>query len=94
MLATQASFPNEETFVGTINFCFLLKKLVTSCNNEKRHSLDLKYPRLCLELLKNEKKVKSFDCNDIDESTLNNDRDPQVKIWFVSQVYPSLIGII
>jgi hypothetical protein len=67
--------------VGTINFCFLVKKLLTSCNNEKRHSLDLKYPRLCLGLLQNEKKIKSFDCNHFDESSLNNGANPKVHIF-------------
>ncbi len=35
--------------------------------------LDFKYPRLCLELLKNENQVKTFDCYLFEETALNND---------------------
>ena len=60
---SQASYPNEGTFQGTSNFCFLLKKLMTSCNNEKTDQLDLKFPNLCAEVIKEAGLIGQLDCN-------------------------------
>jgi hypothetical protein len=63
VLVSESSYPSEDTFENTQNFCFLLKKLSTSCNIEKRRSLDQKYPELCGEIEKEQTVIQTLDCN-------------------------------
>ena len=60
---THATYPNEDAFDGTVNFCLAMKKLAASCVSEKREPLDLKYPKLCAEVLKEEEVIVELDCN-------------------------------
>jgi hypothetical protein len=50
ILVTHATYPNEDAFEGTVNFCLTLKKVLASCTSEKRGPMDLKYPDLCVKV--------------------------------------------
>jgi len=60
---TQATYPNEDAFDGTVNFCLTMRKLLTSCRGEKRGALESKHPNLCDEILKEEDIIQDLDCN-------------------------------
>ena len=64
---TQASFPNEDSFNGDTNFCYTLKKLMRSCNGDRRPVLDAKYPLLCSVVTDVTKDFdpKSVDCEKV-----------------------------
>jgi hypothetical protein len=62
LLVTQASYPNEDSFVGTTNFCLLLRKLVRSCNGDRRQVLDIKNPDLCPAIEAEPKAASNLDC--------------------------------
>ncbi len=66
-LVTHATYPNEDAFEGTANFCFLAKKMLWSCTIEKRRSLDLKYPKLCPLVVSEENIISIADCASLDE---------------------------
>ena len=62
LLVTQASYPNEDSFSGTINFCLVLRKLVRSCNGDRRQVLDIKNPDLCPAIELEPKATQDLDC--------------------------------
>lgn len=66
-LVTHATYPNEDAFEGTANFCFLAKKILWSCKIEKRKSLDLKYPKLCPIIVSSEDLIQQADCSSLDD---------------------------
>ncbi len=47
-LVTSSAYPNQQSFHLGEDFCLILKKLRLSCSNEKRYTLDLQYPELCV----------------------------------------------
>lgn len=69
VLVSQATYPNEDTFIYTSNFCYLLNKLSRSCSIEKRTSLDLKYPGLCDLIEAEVDQIQDMDCNLLDGRT-------------------------
>ena len=70
---THATYPNEDAFEGTVNFCLVLKKLLNSCSVEKRGPLDLKFPKLCPEVVKEEEVIQQLDCNAFEDGGGNGD---------------------
>jgi hypothetical protein len=48
---TQATYPNSHAFDKTKEFCFVLKKLIRSCNGDRRDSLIEEYPGICDNVL-------------------------------------------
>ena len=44
---TSATYPNKHTFIHSSEFCLVHDKLVKSCQNEKRITLEEIYPNLC-----------------------------------------------
>lgn len=61
-LVTQATYPNEDSFTGTINFCLVLRKLVKSCKGDRRKILDIKYPDLCLAIEREPRARVELEC--------------------------------
>ena len=64
---THATYPNEDAFEGTVNFCLVIKKVLRSCRIEKRGPLDLKFPDLCSEVMQEEVDIEGLDCNSFEE---------------------------
>ena len=81
---THATYPNEDAFDGTINFCLTLKKLATSCVSEKREPLDLKYPSLCAEVLKEEELIGDLDCNLFEDASAGSNGTAPVSVLKVA----------
>ena len=48
---TQATYPNSHAFDKTKEFCYVLKKLIRSCNGDRRDSLIEEYPGICDNVL-------------------------------------------
>ena len=48
---TQATYPNHHAFDKTKEFCYVLKKLIRSCNGDRRDSLIDEYPEICDNVL-------------------------------------------
>ena len=44
---TSATYPNRRAFIQSSEFCLVHDKLVKSCQNEKRITLEEIYPNLC-----------------------------------------------
>ena len=44
-LISDASYPNENTFESSFDFCLVMKKIHLSCSGHKRSSITEKYPR-------------------------------------------------
>jgi len=68
ILASQASYPNHESFSKTDIFCHLLKKLLRSCNGDRRTILDQKQPNLCSSLIEKENITSGIDCVNFENS--------------------------
>ena len=56
---TSSDFPNRETFVKRDEFCLTLRKVNRTCNSEKREFLLAKFPHVCDDITKMEKRIKS-----------------------------------
>jgi hypothetical protein len=80
ILVTHATYPNEDAFEGTVNFCLTVKKMLASCNIEKRGPLDIKFPKLCPEVLKAEVQIESLDCNIFEDGGGGNNTESTVSI--------------
>ena len=48
---TTANYPNKHAFDNTKEFCYILKKIVKSCNGDRKEVLEEKYPNICLNML-------------------------------------------
>ena len=48
---TQSTYPNLHAFDKTREFCYVLKKLIRSCNGDRRDSLIEEYPGICDNVL-------------------------------------------
>ena len=48
---SQATYPNNHTFDKTKEFCYVVKKLIRSCNGDRRDSLIEDYPGICDNVL-------------------------------------------
>jgi len=68
MISTNAAYPNEESFFNTNIFCFLVKKLIRSCNGDRRTILDKKHPKLCKSLVGIENYIFPLDCQNYEKS--------------------------
>ena len=44
---TAATYPNKQAFIQSSEFCLVHDKLVKSCQNEKRFTLEEVYPNMC-----------------------------------------------
>ena len=49
--STQASYPSKYGFTKTNEFCYVLKKIISSCKNDRRVSLEEHFPGICLSIL-------------------------------------------
>ena len=47
---TTSTFPNMHTFLSGPEFCFMVRKLFSSCQTSKNLTLEEQYPFLCLYL--------------------------------------------
>ena len=56
---SQATYPNNHAFDKTKEFCYVLKKLIRSCNGDRRESLIDEYPGICDNVLAVENSVTS-----------------------------------
>ena len=65
---TQATYPNLHAFDKTREFCYVLKKLIRSCNGDRRDSLIDEYPGICNNVLAVENSVTTCP---IDSKKLN-----------------------
>ena len=54
---SQATYPNNHAFDKTKEFCYVLKKLIRSCNGDRRDSLTEDYPGICDNVLAVENSV-------------------------------------
>ena len=44
---TTSTFPNMHTFLSGPEFCFMVRKLFSSCNTSKNLTLEEQYPHMC-----------------------------------------------
>jgi hypothetical protein len=65
---TKATYPNSNAFFKTKEFCYVLKKLIRSCNGDRRDSLKEDYPEICDNVLAVEDLVTTCP---IDYKTIN-----------------------
>ncbi len=66
-LVTTSAFPNEQSFYVGDDFCLVLDKVKISCQNEKKYSLSITYPKLCPAVAR----TSSLTCNEIIASGVN-----------------------
>ena len=48
---TQATYPTNYGFIKTAEFCYILKKIIDSCQGDRRVSLEEHFPNICLSIL-------------------------------------------
>ena len=48
---TQATYPSNYGFTKTAEFCYILKKIINSCQGDRRVSLEEHFPNICSSIL-------------------------------------------
>ena len=60
---SNSKYPSLTIFKNSIEFCYILKKILRSCNNFKRRSLEIFYPGICNEFQKYQ--LLNFTCDSL-----------------------------
>ena len=72
---TSATYPNSHAFAKTLEFCYVLKKLIKSCKGDRKFSLEqayeLIYPNLCDNVLSIEESATTCPI-DLKKSNITN----------------------
>lgn len=65
ILVTQAGYPNRQSFSQRLEYCVLIRKLIHSCLDARRFSLNIRHPDLCNTINETTRFNLTFNCQKV-----------------------------